>query len=319
MVDLYCSLRRVPRALRLMASLPLIAGAVASTEAAAQQPFSDPQEAVAALVKAARIDGPKAVLDVLGPSGVDIVSSGDPVADADARQAFLATFDKGHRVDMEKEDRAVLLIGTEQWPFPIPIVRDKGSWRFDTAAGREEILYRRIGRNELSAIQTSLAYVDAQNEFADLSRAGTGVATYAQRIVSRPGKKDGLYWPAELGSSSPLGALAARASAEGYKATGAQTPYHGYYYRILTRQGPSADGGAYDYVVDGKMLGGFALVAYPADYENSGVMTFLVNHDGQVFQKDLGPRTIAIASRMMAFNPDQSWQRVEGAGIASGQ
>lgn len=319
MIDLRYSLRRASRALRLMASLPLLAGAVASTQADAQQAFHDPQEAVAALVKAAKVDGSKAVLDVLGPSGVDIVSSGDPVADTDARRAFLEALDKGYRVDMEKEDRAVLLIGTEQWPFPIPMVRDKGSWRFDTAAGRDEILYRRIGRNELSAIQTCLAYVDAQNEFADLSRTETGVATYAQRIVSRLGKKDGLYWPAELGGNSPLGALAARATAEGYKATGAQTPYHGYYYRILTRQGTNADGGAYDYVVDGKMIGGFALVAYPAEYENSGVMTFVVNHEGLVFQKDLGPRTIAIASRMAIFNPDKSWQRVQGAGIASGQ
>jgi hypothetical protein len=192
-----------------------------------------------------------------------------------------------------------MVVGQEDFPFPIPLVRKDQTWRFDTAAGRLEILYRRIGRNELDAVQVCLAYVDAQNEYADKDRTGAGVGTYAQRIVSQPGKKDGLYWPASQGDdASPLGELAAHATREGYRVGGERAPYHGYYYRILTRQGPTAPGGALDYVVRGKMIGGFALVAYPAEYGNSGVMTFLVNHSGVVFEKDHGPRTARLAERM---------------------
>jgi Protein of unknown function (DUF2950) len=206
----------------------------------------------------------------------------------------------------------VLIMGREDWPFPIPLVRKDGTWRFDTAAGREEILYRRIGRNELDAIETCLAYVDAQQEYAERGVAGNGV--YAQRIVSRPGKKDGLYWPAQSGTDeSPLGELAASAAAEGYRAGQQRAPYHGYYYKVLTRQGPNAPGGALDYVVRGNMIGGFALVAYPAEYRNSGVMTFLVSHQGNVYEKDLGPDTARIAAGMTAFNPDNSWRRVADA------
>jgi hypothetical protein len=206
----------------------------------------------------------------------------------------------------------VLVIGREDWPFPIPLVRKDGTWRFDTAAGRAEILYRRIGRNELNAIETALAYVDAQQEYAEQGVAGNGV--YAQRVVSRPGTKDGLYWPAQSGADeSPLGELAASAAAEGYRAGQQRAPYHGYYYKVLTRQGPNAPGGAMDYVVRGRMIGGFALVAYPAEYRNSGVMTFLVNHQGNVYEKDLGPNTARVAAGMTAFNPDNSWRRVTDA------
>ena len=251
--------------------------------------------------------------DRVGPDGAEIVSSGDPVADASARQRVLEAYDAKHQVVTEGADKAVLIIGQEDWPFPIPLVRKDGSWQFDTAAGREEILYRRIGRNELSAIQACLAYVDAQHEYAEKGVAGNGV--YAQRIVSQPGKKDGLYWPAQSGEDeSPLGELAAAAAADGYRAGQQRTPYHGYYYKVLTRQGPNAPGGALDYVVRGKMIGGFALVAYPAEYGNSGVMTFLVNHQGVVYEKDLGPDTARIASGMTAFNPDGTWRRVSDAG-----
>jgi hypothetical protein len=186
----------------------------------------------------------------------------------------------------------------------------RSRWRFATAAGREEILYRRIGRNELAAIQASLAYIDAQNEYAEQDRTGSGFKSYARRIVSSAGKKDGLYWPAKEGEpASPLGELAAAASAEGYKVGGGRAPFHGYYYKILTAQGPTAPGGAINYVVRGNMIGGYGLVAYPAEYGNSGVMTFLVNHDGVVFQKDLGPQTARIASRMTSFNPDHTWKK----------
>ena len=250
---------------------------------------------------------------MLGPNSAEIVSSGDAVADAAARKRVVEAYDAKHQVVMEGTDKAVLVIGQEEWPFPIPLVRKDGTWRFDTAAGREEILLRRIGRNELNAIQASLAYVDAQQDYAEKGVAGNGV--YARRIVSQPGKKDGLYWPTQSSEDeSPLGELAAGAAAEGYRFGQQRTPYHGYYYKILTRQGPSAPGGALDYVVRGKMIGGFALVAYPAEYGNSGVMTFLVNHQGAIYQKDLGPRTAAIAAGMTAFNPDGSWQRVTDAG-----
>jgi len=181
-----------------------------------------------------------------------------------------------------------------------------------TAAGRDEILRRRVGRNELSAIQVCLGYVQAQNEYASLDPAGLGPHAYAQRILSTPGKKDGLYWPSAAGEQpSPLGEFAAEASAEGYKTGQARTPYHGYYYRILKRQGSGAEGGAYDYVVNGRMIGGFALLAYPAQYGNSGIMSFMVNHDGEVLQKDLGPDTTEIARKITEYAPDATWKKVE--------
>jgi len=203
------------------------------------------------------------------------------------------------------------LIGQEDFPVPIPLVRTEDAWHFDTASGREEILARRIGKNELDAIQSSLAYVDAQNEYAEKDRTGAGANIYAKRIVSRPGKKDGLYWPAAQGEEpSPLGELVAQATARGYRVGGGRTPYNGYYFKVLTKQGAAAPGGEMEYIVHGKMIGGFALVAYPAEYRNSGVMTFIVNHAGIVYQKDLGPATDKLAARMSAFNPDKSWQKV---------
>jgi hypothetical protein len=280
-----------------------------ATNASAQQRFKSPDDAVAALVNAAKGTDRAAVMRLLGPGSSEIVSSGDAVADATARKRVLEAYDSRHQVVMEGADKAVLVIGNEDWPFPIPLVRKDGSWRFDTAAGRQEILFRRIGRNELSAIQACLAYVDAQQEYAEKGVAGNGV--YAQRIVSQPGKKDGLYWPAqEREDESPLGELAADAATEGYRFGQQRIPYHGYYYRVLTRQGASAPGGALDYVVRGRMIGGYALVAYPAEYGNSGVMTFVVNHRGTVFEKDLGPNTTRITGGMTAFNPDTTWQRV---------
>lgn len=282
--------------------------------ASAQQSFKTPEDAAAALASAAKDAWPNGVVTVLGPEGADIVSSGDAVADESNRQRFLAAYDARHRIAKEGDDRAEMIIGPEDYPFPIPIVRKDDSWRFDSAAGRLEILYRRIGRNELDAIQSCLAYVDAQNEYAEKDPAGTGGAIYAQRIVSQPGKKDGLYWPTAAGEeASPLGALVARATAEGYGAGGGRTPYHGYYYKVLTKQGPSASGGALDYVVKGNMIGGFALVAWPAEYGNSGVMTFLVNHSGVVYQKDLGPDTAAAAGKITSFDPDQTWEKVDAA------
>jgi Protein of unknown function (DUF2950) len=291
--------------------------AFAMTSAAnAQQSFKTPEEAVEALAGAAKAHDRKGVLAVLGPDAADIVSSGDDVADRADRDRVMEAYDAKRQVVMEGADKAVLVLGNQDWPFPIPLVRKDGTWRFDTAAGREEILFRRIGRNELAAIQAILAFVDAQQEYAEKGIGGNGV--YAQRIVSRPGTKDGLYWPAQSGEEeSPLGDLAASAAAEGYRAGQQRIPYHGYYYKVLTRQGPNAPGGALDYIVRGKMIGGFALVAYPAQYGNSGVMTFLVNHQGTIYEKDLGEQTAGIAAGMTAFNPDNTWQRVSEADLAS--
>lgn len=280
--------------------------------ASAQQTFKSPEDAAQALASAAKDNWPKGVITVLGPDAEEIVSSGDKTADEVMRQKFLAAYDARHEMKKEGDDKAVMIIGNEDFPFPIPLSRKGAAWKFDTAAGRLEILYRRIGRNEINAIKACLAYVDAQNEYAEKDRTGSGASTYAQHIVSRPGKKDGLYWPAAPGEEeSPLGELVAGATKEGYSIGGARTPYHGYYYRILTRQGPMAVGGEVDYIVRGKMIGGFALVAYPAEYGNSGVMTFVVNYAGTVFQKDLGERTAGIAERMTSFNPDQTWKKMD--------
>jgi len=284
-----------------------------TTSANAQQSFTTPEEAAGALAVAVRSGAPRDILKVLGFWSADIISSGDDVADAEARQRFTGAYDAKHAIRLEGDKKAVIILGTDDFPFPIPLMRKKAGWEFDTAAGRLELLYRRIGRNELDAIQTCLAYVDAQHEYAEKDRTGEGVGVYAQRIVSTTGKKDGLYWPSSEGEKSPLGELAAQASAEGYKVGAGRVPYHGYYFRVLTQQGPNALGGTLDYVVRGKMIGGFALIAYPAEYGNSGVMTFMVNHSGTVYQKDLGDYTMKLVSRMMWFDPDQTWKKVSAA------
>jgi len=276
--------------------------------ARAQQVFQSPDEAAAALASAVKSGVKQDMLKVFGPDGEDIISSGDEVSDASYREKFTAAYDAKHAITKEGDNKAVLMLGPKDYPFPVPLVHRKAGWEFDTEAGRQEILFRRIGHNELDAMQTCLAYVDAQNEYADKDR-GTGPGVYAQRMVSTPGHKDGLYWPAD-GDESPFGELAAEASSEGYKVGGGPQPYHGYYYRILTKQGPHAPGGELDYVVNGKMIGGFGLVAYPAEYGNSGVMTFMVNHAGTVYQKNLGPDTAELAKRITSFDPDKSWTKV---------
>ena len=294
------------------AGLPAImALALLGSASQAQQSYPTPEDAAAALATAVK-SGPSGIMKVLGKAADDIVSSGDEVADADTRQRFTSMYDAKHSIKAEGNKKATLMLGPDDFPFPIPLVNTKTGWEFDTSAGRIEVLYRRIGRNELDAIQTSLAYVDAQNEYADKDR-GEGAGAYAQRIVSTPGKKDGLFWR-DAADPSPLGALAAEASAEGYKAAeGGPRPYHEYYFRILKGQGSDAPGGALNYVVKGKMIGGFALIAWPAEYGNSGVMTFLVNHGGTVYQKDLGIRTDFVAKRVAVFDPDQTWKKVDAA------
>jgi hypothetical protein len=279
----------------------------------AQQPgqktFSSADEAVNALVTAAQSNDEKAMLDILGPDGRQIVSSGDETEDAQSRANFVQRYQEMHRLVEEPDGTTTLYIGAKNWPTPIPLVNEGNSWYFDTAAGKREILYRRIGRNEISTIRVCQELVAAEKEYYP-----TQHNEYAQTIFSDEGQHNGLYWKAADGEpQSPIGPLVASAVAEGYAKSrdGAPTPYRGYYYRILTRQGKNGLGGAKDYIVNGKMIEGFAFVAYPAEYRSSGVMTFIVNEDGVVYQKDLGKKTDVLAKAMKEYNPDSSWQKAE--------
>jgi hypothetical protein len=279
-----------------------------------QKSFVSAEEAAKAAVAAARANTDKDLLAIFGPQAKELISSGDPVADKQRREGFVKAYDENYRLVSEGANM-ILVIGSNEWPFPIPLVKKGESWVFDTDKGKEEILNRRIGQNELDAIQVCLAYVDAQREYAMKDLDGDGLREYAQKFRSDAGKKNGLYWEAKAGEEqSPLGPLAARAQSEGYgqnKASNKPVPYRGYYYKILTAQGKAASAGAYSYIVKGKMIGGFALVAYPAQYGNSGLMTFIVNHEDKVFQKNLGKNTAAAASAMTAYNPDSTWSEVK--------
>lgn len=281
--------------------------------------FASAEEAAQALVTAVRAGDVKSMLGVLGSEGRSLVSSGDAVSDRQLREKFLQAYDAGSRL-IPYGTYTVLEVGADNWPFPIPIVKDGERWHFDVRQGREEIIARRVGRNELYTMQTCLAYVDAQREYYSEDRNGSGILEYAQKFASTPGKRDGLYWDTKPGDPlSPLGALVARARAEGYRRgeSGRPIPLYGYMYRILTSQGPAAPDGAYDYVVKGHMIAGFALVAFPAQYGSSGVMTFIVNHDGIVYEKDLGPNTPALARAMKKFDPDTTWRKSDVTEVAA--
>ena len=280
-------------------------------ESSRQATYRSPQAAVDALVAAVKSGGIDGIVAVLGQKGRELASSGDAVSDAAARDRFETAYAESHDLKAEGDARVVLLIGKDEFPFPIPIVAEAGAWRFDTEAGAVEILDRRIGENELAAIAVLRAYVDAQREYAEADRDGNGVQ-YAHKLLSSDGKKDGLFWPtAEGEAQSPFGPLIAEAAAEGYRhKVDGPTPYHGYLFKVLTAQGENAPGGARDYVVGSRMIGGFGLVAAPAEYGNSGVMTLIVDHDGEVFQKDLGDETSQAAATMRAFDPDSTWTRV---------
>jgi hypothetical protein len=285
---------------------------VAMGAAARQKSFPTPEEGVQALLEAAQKHDQTTLLAILGPEAKSLVSTGDPVSDRESSERFAKSYEEVHTLVPSGDTKVVLQIGKDEWPFPIPLIKGSAGWRFDTQAGKEELLNRRIGRNELDVIQVCLAYVDAQREYYTRTPLNGALLQYASKFISTKGKRDGLYWDTSADEPpSPLGPLVVRARREGYKrAAGKPTPYHGYYYKMLTRQGPDAPGGAYDYVVRGKMIGGFALVAYPAQYGSSGIMTFIVNHDGVVYEKDLGPNTAATAQSMTKFNPDKTWKQL---------
>jgi len=307
-------------AMVLLALALMLPGARPSTAAeSSQRSFTSPEEAVQALAAAVKANDTKAMLAVLGKDAQPLISSGDPVADQKVRDHFSHSYEEAHSLVKSEDGKTVLQAGNDNWPFPIPLVDSAAGWRFDAAAGKEEILARRIGANERAAIQACLAYVDAQREYYERNPDHAALLQYAQKLHSSPRKRDGLYWAAKPNEEeSPLGPLFASARAEGYAVSGKPAPYHGYYFRILTAQGPTAAGGAYSYLAHGKMIGGFGLVAYPARWDNSGVMTFIVNQDGVVFQKDLGPDTAAAARAIKTFNPDDTWKRVESGTTAEG-
>jgi hypothetical protein len=295
--------------LLLFVGMLVTAGAQAA--APAQKTYASPEDAANALVQAVKSNERGAVLAVIGNAG-DWISSGDAAADRATKERFAAAYDAKHAI-VRDGDKATLTIGADDFPFAFPIVKSGDQWRFDTDAGKDELLARRIGENELDAIKVLQAIVDAEREYASADRNGDGVFDYAQKFVSSPGKRDGLYWPAKAEESpSPLGVLVARASGEGYKkADKGPQPYHGYYYRMLKGQGKNAESGAVDYVVRGRGIGGFAVVAWPAKYANSGIMTFIVNQDGKVYQADLGPATQARAAQMQRFDPGKEWSAVK--------
>ncbi|MCU0974192.1 MAG: DUF2950 domain-containing protein [Burkholderiales bacterium] len=291
----------------------LTAAGTAFAAAPKQAAFKSPEEAADALVAALRANDERRLAALFGPESGKLIGSGDAIADRAVRTKFVTAFDETHKIEMQGDATAVLSVGKDDWPLPVPLVKRGDAWRFDAKKGQDELVNRRIGKNELFTIQVLLAIVDAQQEYSSEDRNGDGRLEYAQRFRSREGKTDGLYWPASQGGvESPLGPLAATASREGYKQEGSKRmPYHGYYFRILTGQGKDAAGGAYSYLAQGHMIGGFAVVAWPAKYGSSGIMTFIVNQDGVVYQKNLGPETAAIASKMSVFNPDAGWSKAE--------
>ena len=276
-----------------------------------QKSFPSPEEAVNALVVAVRANDKQELLAILGSGGMELISSGDEVADKAGREKFLKAYNEMNKLEKASANKIILHLGKDDWSLPIPVVEKSKKWLFDTKAAKEEILNRRIGRNELRVMDVLHAYVDAQHEYASKDCNGGGKVEFAQRLISTKGKRDGLYWDAKEGEAeSPLGPLVAQAAKEGYPHADLQ-PFHGYYFKILKGQGKHADGGAYNYVVKGKMILGFALVAFPAEYGNSGVMTFIVNHDGVVYQKDLGRNTEKAAQAMKVFDPDRTWRRAQ--------
>jgi hypothetical protein len=307
----------------MRATVLIVITSLAVLTACAQKPqnFETPEAAVQALIEAAKSDGNRGLLKVLGREAKPIVESGDEVADKNARAGFVEAYQAASSLDKSAPDSIILEVGTDKWPFPIPIVSEGGKWHFDSPTGIDELINRRVGANELATIQSCLAYGDAQREYYMRNPENSSLLHYAGRLISTDGKKDGLYWPAgENEEDSPLGEGFAEARAEGYLQEGNTmkgVPFHGYIYRLLTKQGPNAHGGAYDYVVDDQLFGGFAAIAFPAEYGNSGVMTFMVSHDGVVYSKDLGPETAKLAMAVDTFDPGPDWKKEDGAQVVA--
>jgi hypothetical protein len=286
---------------------------LASASHAAQRTFASPEDAVDALVRAVKAHDTTAMLNVLGPTAEKSIRSPDKVADRALADRFTATYEEKHAIVRDGDSRASLTLGNDDFPFAFPLVKTGDRWRFDTSAGVDELNARRIGENELSVINVMLAIVDAQHDYAAADHNRDGVREYARKFASAQGRRDGLYWPTKAGEPpSPLGALMTAATAEGYQQKSGPTPYHGYYFRMLTGQGSHAKGGALDYVVKGHMIGGFAAIAYPAKYLQTGVMTFIVNYEGVVYQKDLGPNTAELARKITRYDPGDGWVAASG-------
>ncbi|RPH89342.1 MAG: DUF2950 domain-containing protein, partial [Desulfobacteraceae bacterium] len=290
----------------MLAVLIAITGTEGMAQAAAlkQKTFKSPDATVKALMDATRANDVKALEALFGQDSKDLITSGDEVDDTRGREMFVKAYGEAHRLEKAGDNKRILYVGKKDWPMPVPIVKTGKRWHFQTEEGRQEILNRRIGKNEIGAIQTCLAIVDAEKEYAVLDRDTDRLLEYAQKFESEQGKKDGLYWEAAPGEPlSPLGPLVARATTEGYREAEHLSPYHGYFFRIITAQGENASGGAYSYIMNGSMIGGFAIVAYPALYRSSGVKTFIVNHAGVVYEKDLGPETAQLAVAITVFDP----------------
>ena len=287
----------------------------AAQKAATSRTFATPEDAAKALIDTVKKGDVGALLAIFGPDGKELLESSDPATARMNQQVFIIAAAERWHLEDAAPNRKTLVLGNEDWPFPVPLVKDAAAWRFDTAAGKEEIVARRIGRNELESIATLRAYVAAQQRYAAQGHDGKPSGIYATKLASDPGKQNGLYWPTTKGQTrSPLGELVAQAAEEGRPINSAGTqpsPFHGYRFKILTAQGAAAKGGARNYIVNGEMSGGFAMVAWPAQYDATGVMTFIVSADGIVRQKDLGPNTDVMAKKITAYNPDSSWQRVE--------
>ena len=306
-----------PKSLLPQVTLPLAAAILAtsawSSPATGQSTFSTPKEAGRALLSAAEAGDVRALMNIFGPEGDEILKSGDAVKDNSDRAMFVAKAKRSlrERINPAKPTRAILLVGADDFPFPVPLVKSGNRWYFDTAAGKREILARRIGSDEMDAIAACKAYVDAQYDYAAEDRNKNGVPEYARKLISSPGIRDGLFWPGSDVPPTEFSATVKEAGSEGYKKSGeVPTPYHGYYFRILTAQGPKARGGALDYVQHSLMIGGFGLMASPVTYGVSGVKTFIVNQDGIIYEKDLGPSTNTAVEALTTFDPDRTWRRV---------
>ncbi len=319
-----CALPRLSsewrRAAFAILTFPLALSLEAGAAPIERKSFEAPEAAAQSLVEALKTNDEKALLAILGASLKDWIESGDAVADRNASDDFIVAFEKRHTIENSKSDQAILLIGDDNFPFAIPLVKsDDGRWTFEPELGKQELIDRRVGENELSTIQTLLAIADAQNEYAASDPEGKGAREYARSFISSPGKRDGLYWPTddETETDSPLGELVAEAAVVGYYPTkeggreASKEPFNGYYYRMLKGQGAHAPGGAYSYVVNGRMIGGFAVIAWPAKYGASGFKTFMVNHDQTVYEADLGPDTPRFVRKIQTFDPDEEWKKVE--------